>query len=132
MTHRSSCPRPWEARRQGERDFDRYVPSWENPYARKPFEQDHCREAERAWENGRHEAEMRRDEERQAEQRSQRAAEQRRRDENYRREERWADERRQQEEEVEYWERIEEEEGFWLDQAYLMDVRFDPYGADGF
>lgn len=76
MSHRSSCPTRWEAERQGERAFENGSGRYSNPYGR-PFE-DRCREAERAWEDGRRSAEMRADEERATEaaaQRRRRAAE---------------------------------------------------------
>lgn len=102
MSHRWDCPTRWEAEREGERAYERG--SWSNPYERKPFEDDHCREAERSWEDGRRYAE-RRHEEQQAEERASRQAAQRRQ---------WA----QEEEEASYWRQQEEEHNRQMEEEY--------------
>lgn len=122
MSHRFDCTPTWKARRQGEDAFRNHTASWENPHARKPFEQDHCREAERAWSDGRRMAEAAAEEERQAKARHERQAQQ----ERWRRaeqEERWADEQRQRDEqEAEYQAMFEAEEEFWAEQDALREA----------
>lgn len=71
MSHRDSCPTDWEARREGERAFDRGYGS--NPY-RGGYGEDRCEEAERAWRRGYSAAEERHSEERAAERAAQRRA----------------------------------------------------------
>jgi hypothetical protein len=123
MTHRASCPRPWEARQQGERDFNRFVPSWENPYQRKPFEWDHCREAERAWEDGRRQAERRYEEEVAA----RRMAGRRREEQEWARiEEEAYYARREEDAQYQQWcdeqmAAAEAEHYFWMEQDELLD-----------
>lgn len=121
MSHRWDCTPTWKARREGEDAYQRHTPSWDNPHARKPFENDHCREAERAWEDGRRMAELRAEEDR----REERHREQRAREEQWRREEReaqWAEEQRQSDEqEAEYQAMIEAEDDFWAEQDDLRD-----------
>lgn len=67
MSHRWNCPTRWEAERQGERAYERGQSRYNNPYDRwnagHPSALDHCREAERSWEDGHRQAERRHDEE---------------------------------------------------------------------
>jgi len=79
MGHRWDCPTEWEARRQGERSFERGDGSWRNPY-RDDWHRPSCEEAEQAWNRGYRDAE-RQAEERAAEQRAQARREQYRREE---------------------------------------------------
>lgn len=61
MSHRDSCPPPYEARREGERAQERGRGRYNNPY------RDDCEEAAHEWERG-HRAAERREEERREEQ----------------------------------------------------------------
>lgn len=61
MSHRDDCPDRWEARRQGERAFERGYGS--NPY-RSRLGEDGCPDAEREWRSGYYAAERRAEEER--------------------------------------------------------------------
>lgn len=46
MSHRPSCPDEYDAKREGERAFDRGAGEWRNPY------RDDCDEAASAWSRG--------------------------------------------------------------------------------
>jgi hypothetical protein len=69
MSHSWNCPTELEARRQGERAQQYGDGSWRNPY-RDSWGGNHCEEAERAWERG-HRDEQLRQEERAYEERAQ-------------------------------------------------------------
>jgi hypothetical protein len=84
MSHRWDCPDRWEARREGERAFERGTGIWRNPYEDN-FLEPNCPEAAEEWRRSYRAAEQR-EEERQAEERHQhRLAEQRREQEEYER-----------------------------------------------
>lgn len=123
MSHKRDCPTRWEAERQGERDQSYGRASYSNPYSRQPFENDHCREAERAWEDG-HRSAQRRQEEQEAEERAQQRVAQQRRWDHEAQEADWQRQEceRAEQEEAEEAERIEAEHYFWLEQESLMDT----------
>lgn len=65
MSHRDDCPDRWEARREGERAFER-------GYGRNPYEPDMwgergCEEAADEWKRGHRSAELREGDRRRAE-----------------------------------------------------------------
>ena len=61
MSHRSTCPTEWDARREGERAG--YSGFGGNPYRDTLWIEDACPEAERAWRSGHYLGEERRQEE---------------------------------------------------------------------
>ena len=61
MSHRWDCPTDYEARRRGERAFERGDGSWRNPYKEQIGEQS-CSEAEENWQRGYRAAERREEE----------------------------------------------------------------------
>ena len=78
MSHRDDCPTDWEARREGERAYERGYGS--NPYRGNGWDERSCPEAERAFDYGRRQAEYRH-EEQMAEERSERRRAEARREE---------------------------------------------------
>lgn len=80
MSHRDDCPTGWEARRHGERAYERGYGS--NPY-RGGSGEEGCDEAEREWRRGYNAAERRAEEQHAKEAAARRRAEARRQDEEY-------------------------------------------------
>jgi hypothetical protein len=70
MSHRFDCPSKYEARRTGERAFERGDGSWRNPY-KSDWPDEGCPEAAQEWRRGYRDAE-RRQEEREEEERIER------------------------------------------------------------
>jgi hypothetical protein len=62
MSHRNTCPDPYDARREGERAHDYGRGIYSNPYD-APFGDRGCDEAAEAWRRGYRDAEYRREEE---------------------------------------------------------------------
>ena len=120
MGHRWDCPTDWEARRQGERSFERGDGSWRNPY-RDDWHRPSCEEAERAWSRGYRDAE-RQAEEHAAEQRAQARRDQARREE--------AEYFRMQEEEAQqqayYDEEIRQAEERHWEEMQRLDEEYGP------
>lgn len=74
MSHRSSCPDDWEARREGERAYDWGRSRSSNPYEDSYWNRDRaCPDAAEEWSRGYRRAEMRAEEEREEEAARQRA-----------------------------------------------------------
>ena len=81
MSHRSTCPDPWEARREGERAGHRGYGS--NPYDDYPWNRERCDEAADEWKRGYRAGEERREEEEREERAAARRAQERREEEAY-------------------------------------------------
>jgi hypothetical protein len=82
MSHRDECPTDYEARRQGERAYERGDGSWRNPY-RDDYSGERCEDAERYWRRGYEAAEQRHEEQMAEERSAQRRAEERAQEERY-------------------------------------------------
>ena len=82
MSHRDSCPDDYEARRQGERAYERGDGSWRNPY-RDDYSGERCEDAELYWRRGYEYAEQRHEEQTAEERAAQRRAEERAQEERY-------------------------------------------------
>lgn len=117
--HRSSCPSSWEARREGERAFQRGEPEWSRPYRHT------CSEADRYYRRGYEDQQViREDEITNERRREERRAEEARQDR--RRQAMWEEEAAQREAEAAYYDEmcaaaeaewIAEEERFAIGEA---------------
>lgn len=75
MSHRDTCPDPWEARREGERAQENGYGRWRNPYDDQWHPECECREAADEWRRGYRSAEIREEEAREEEAARRRAEE---------------------------------------------------------
>jgi len=108
MSHRDNCPTRWQAEREGQDAFARGAGRYSNPYDRSHGGSDHCRDADRAWEDGHRQAERHAEEE----------AIQRRQDQRRAQEREWA----RQKEEASYWRQQEEEQAQQMEEEYAAAI----------